>query len=302
MNLELSYYGGGQVKETQLEQINERIRQLDEQLGGFRNQRSELSKEARKLAETRDEFNDKFRKLKEQVQILKSKRDELNAQVRELKAKRDEAREVVSKSRAEIKILTEKLHALDSLTPGSYESTVKEMERLEWRIQTTPLSQREENKLIFQMKQLEGQLNILKKKKEIAKKINKIRDETKSIELQANAIHRRLSELAVNSEEYHKNMMDVVGSATELKKKADEAHHSYLSTRTKGETVHFEYMAKIMMIRDLENQIKGYYEAEQVNREAEVQKKVEDLAENKLKKGKKLTFDEFKLLVDKGVI
>ncbi len=290
------------MKDTQLEQINERIRRIDEQLGDFRNQRSELSKEARKLAETRDEFNDKFRKLKEQVQILKSKRDELNAQVRELKAKRDEAREIVSKNRAEIKSLTEKLTALDSLTPGSYESTVKEMEKLEWRIQTTPLSQREENRLIFQVKQLEVQLNVLKKKREKAKKINKIRDETRLIELQANAIHRRLSELAVQSEEYHKSMMEVVDSATDLKKRADEAHQAYVSAKTKGQTVHFEYMAKIMMIRDLEGQIKGYYEAEQANREAEVQRKVEDLAENKLKKGKKLTFDEFKLLVDKGAI
>jgi phosphoserine phosphatase len=290
------------VKESELTHISEKIRELDEQLGSFRNQRNELNKEAKKLAETRDEFNDKFRKLKDEVQSLKSKRDELNAQVRELKAKRDEARELVSKNRASAKALTEKLNAISSQVPGSYESTVREMEKLEWRIQTTPLSLREENRIIAQVKELEGQLNKLKKKKEIEKKIAKLREDSRLIELQANAIHKRLTALAEQSEEYHKRMMDVVNSATDLKRKADEAHQAYVNTKSKGDNAHFEYMAKIMMIRDLEGQIKNFYEAEQANKEAEVQKKVEELAENKLKKGKKLTFEEFKLLVDKGAI
>jgi uncharacterized coiled-coil DUF342 family protein len=294
--------GGGQVKDSEHMQIAEKIRLLDQQVVDSRTQRTELNKEARKLAETRDEFNEKFKKLRDEIQVLKNKRDELNAQVRGLKAKRDEAREVVSKNRAQIKALTEKLEALDSMAPGSYESTRREMEKLEWRIQTNPLSQREENKLISQVKDLEGQLNILKKKKEIEKKIGKIRDESKSIELQANIIHKRLTELAEESELYHKKMMEFVSSATELKRKADETHQAYIDTRTKGDNAHFEYLAKISMIKELENQIRSYYEAEQAQKEVEVQKKVEELATNKLKKGKKLTFEEFKLLVDKGAI
>ncbi len=290
------------MKESELTQITEKIRALDQQVVDSRSQRNELNKEAKKLVEARNEFNEKFKKLRDEIQALKGKRDELNAQVRSMKAKRDEAREAVSKNRAQIKSLTEKANALDSMAPGSYEATVKEMEKIEWRIQTNPLSQREENKLIGQVKELEGQLNVLKRKKEIEGKIAKLRNESRSIELQANIIHKRLTELAEESEVYHKKMMEFVDSATELKRKADEAHQSYINTRTKGDNAHFEYMAKMMMIRELENQIKSYYEAEQMQREVEVQKKVEDLAENKLKKGKKLTFDEFKLLVDKGAI
>jgi len=290
------------VNESEPGEIAEKVRILEEQVSTSRNQRNELNKEAKKLAETRDELNEKFKRLKEEIQTVKNKRNELNAQVQSLKAKRDEARAVVSRNRAEVKALTEKLRALDTQAPGTYQSTKKDLEKLEWQIQTTPLSQREEYKLISRVKELEGQLAILKKKKEIEKKIAKLHNESKSIELQANIIHKRLTELAEESEVYHKRMMEIVSSATELKKKADEAHHAYMNTRTQGDNAHLEYVAKLGMIKELEDQIRSYYEAEEALKEEEIRKKIEDLATNKLKKGKKLTFEEFKLLVDRGAV
>ena len=290
------------MNDSEPEHITERLKQLSDQVIFSRSQRNELNKEAKKLAETRDDFNDKFKSLRDEIQSLKGKRDELNAQVRILKSKRDEAREVVSKNREQITTFTEKLNALDAMAPGSYEETRRAMERVEWRIQTTPLSQKEENRLICQVKELEIQLNILKKKKELEKKMAKFRDESRSIELQANAIHRRLTELAEESEVYHKNMMDIVNSATELKKKADETHQAFIHARSQGDNAHFEYMAKVVMIKELETQIKSYYEAEQAAKEVQIQKKVEELAKTKLQKGKKLTFEEFKLLIDKGAL
>jgi uncharacterized coiled-coil DUF342 family protein len=106
----------------------------------------------------------------------------------------------------------------------------------------------------------------------------------------------------MDSEVYHKKMMEVVSSATGLKRKADEAHQAYITSRTKGDNAHIEYLSRIAMIKELENQIRNYYESEQTQKEDEVQKKIEDLSTNKLKKGKKLTFEEFKFLVDRGAI
>ena len=55
------------MKESQLMNITEKIKALDDQVTSSRSQRNELNKEAKKLAESRNEFNVKFKKLRDEI-------------------------------------------------------------------------------------------------------------------------------------------------------------------------------------------------------------------------------------------
>jgi len=279
-------------------QVAETVEALDEKITSSRARRDQLDDQARLLAQKRDEQNTQFQKLKEQIHELRDKRDSLNLQVQVLKAKRDKARKRVKAKRAEMDSTRNMITELEKRASGSYSGLKKRMQELEWRIQTNPLSAKEESRLIGQIKGLESRVAVHDRILELRDKLIMLQAEINAARLEANEAHDKLSTFAEESEVYHQKMIEVAKQASDLKSKADEAHLNYIQLKQQADEAHSEYVNA----KQLRQRIITEDQMTRLRKQQQVKKKVEDMAEGKLRRGEKLSLDEFRALVEKGAL
>jgi uncharacterized coiled-coil DUF342 family protein len=279
-------------------QIQETVENLDDSIVSLRIRRNQLDDQAKNLAKKRDELNSHFQKLREQIQELKKKRDSFNQQVRELKEKREEARKKLVDKRGETDSIRKIVLNLEKRASGSYLELRKKMDDLEWRIQTNALSPKEEARLIGQIKGFESRVVIHEKIRELKDKAIMLQAGMGAARLKANEAHGKMSELVKESELYHEKMLEAVKQASEIKSKADEIHREYVLLKKEADAAHIEYVkakeSRQRMV--MEDQMK------RLKKEQEVKHKIESAAEEKLKRGEKLSLDEFRTLVEKGLV
>ncbi len=271
---------------------------LDQRIAGARHRRDNLEREARDYARERDELNEQFHRFKGEIRTLKEKRDELNLRVRELKEKREEARRRVVEIREKIEATKKRIEDLRKKAEGGYSVLKKRIDALEWKIQTSSLTSKEETRLIAQMKILASQLRVHEKVRELKDKTILLQAELGGNRFKATEAHEQLSELAQQSEEYHQRMMQMVGQASELKENADKTHAAFVESRRKADAEHTEYV----QVKETRDKVVIEAQADRVRKEREIKQRIEDAAEGKLKKGGKLSLDEFRALVEKGSV
>ena len=109
-------------------------------------------------------------------------------------------------------------------------------------------------------------------------------------------------EIAQQSQSFHEKMITLLEKAKELKTEADEMHVKYTDCREKAKVQHTKYLSVLAKIKALRAEIRRKEDAERAEQEANLRNQFEAKALKKLKNGKKLTFEEFKILAEQGKI
>jgi uncharacterized coiled-coil DUF342 family protein len=279
-------------------QLSSDIENLESKIADSKQRRDGLERESRNLGRQRDELNEKFRKFKEEIRSLKEKRDTINQQVRDLKELREQARRRVMEVRDEIEDTKKRVEELRNKAEGGYVVLKKRLDGLEWKIQTSSLSTKEESRMIGQMKGLASQLEVHEKIRKLRDRVIILQAELGANRLKATESHEQMSILAQESETYHQRMMEIVGQASDLKESADRTHVAFIESRQKADVEHIEYVRA----RSIREKIVFEAQAKRVKKEQELKQKVEVSAEDKLKRKEKLSLEEFRALVEKGAI
>jgi uncharacterized coiled-coil DUF342 family protein len=280
------------------EQLIDRIKVLEEQSVTLRDQRDQLNQEAKEWVKKRNQLNERFKKIIEEVKACKSKRDELNRQVKDLKTRRDEAKKTLEEKRKLVADLKEKFLKLQKQVSEDPSAIKNKINELEWKIQTTPLKQKEGHQLIGQVKALESKLIWHEQAQELKTKLAELRSEIEALKARSKAAHEELMKAVKESEVYHKKMIELVKTASQVKAEADGAHKSYIKIKEKADETHRRYLHNLSQIKEIKQKIEGLHRLKQ----NEIIKSLEESAVNKLKKGKRLSFEEFKVLVERGAI
>jgi uncharacterized coiled-coil DUF342 family protein len=282
------------------------IATLTQQLDSLNKQADEAIVETRKLIEKRDKLNEQFKQLRQETRELKAERDTINKKVHALKSQRDETRTTIHEVIDEIRASREKIAELKKKTPKrSHSELKKELDDIEWAIQTTSLDKEEEKALIENVKQLETQLIGYKKIEQQLKKIADLEQGLKNLNETANKLHMELSALAQKSQETHQKMLAKIEEAQKIKAEADSLHFAYIQTREKTKPLNEER-------RKLTEQKRHLYESQRQLQESQRQLddalrktaeqalrvKLESKAREKLQRGEKLSWNEFQLLAE----
>jgi len=279
-----------------------KIEELNQKLAVLKEQRSNLFAEAKELAVKRDKLNDEFKRLRVEAQELKKAMDEINARVKELKQQRSQIKAEVAKKATELKSLQSEIKVLMAKKPQrSFGVLQKEVEAIEWKIQTTPLTLQEEKQLVEKVKQLEAQLNVHRRIEQLSRKKLELTTELKALEARAKDLHERMVSEAEKSQQIHKEMIKKLEEAKKLKTEADSLHKLFLQAKEKLRPVKEEIDKILEEIKRLKEEMAA--EAEEEKRKSE-ENLLESLAKNaleKLKRGEKLTWEEFKILTEKGL-
>jgi len=279
-----------------------KIEELNQKLAVLKEQRNNLFAEAKELAVKRDKLNDEFKRLRVEAQELKKAMDEINARVKELKQQRSQIKAEVAKKATELKSLQSEIKVLMAKKPQrSFGVLQKEVEAIEWKIQTTPLTLQEEKQLVEKVKQLEAQLNVHRRIEQLSRKKLELTTELKALKARAKDLHERMVSEAEKSQQIHKEMIKKLEEAKKLKTEADSLHKLFLQAKEKLRPVKEEIDKILEEIKRLKEEMAAEAEEEKRKSEENLLESVAKNALEKLKRGEKLTWEEFKILTEKGL-
>jgi uncharacterized coiled-coil DUF342 family protein len=278
------------------------IEELTKKLSALKEQRDKLDAEAYEWAEKRNELNDKVKSLRDGILELRAERDRINDQVKELKQQRNDTTTRIREEIEEMKKLNQESKALAKKRPSrSHQALQKEVESIDWKIQTTPLTLQEDKELVGQVKELEAQLNVYRKLEQLAQKVLELRKEVRALRSENGLRHQKLTKNAEESQEIHRNMIGKIEDSKKYKIEADVMHKRFLEVKEKARPVEGEMMGLANQIRQLRAEIRVEEEKERKQDQDALRETLERQAREKLKRGEKLTWEEFQLLAEKGV-
>ena len=289
------------VTETSPDQLYNELDALRNQNSSKKQHISSLRTEVESIIKDRDELNFEVRQIAEEVKTLRSKRDSLNARVKELKQKRDELRIAAAKKRQALSRLLEQAQQASQKLQGNMSDLSKQISRLEWQIQTNPLAPKTERSIVVRIAELETHLAKHKELKNVKDRLLRLRVEVGALRIQAQSTHEELTRLAEESERIHNEMQQKVKVLGEKRREADAKHAAFLEkNKQRVETVSAlkENLSRIQEIRTQIGDIKSSTRSDKAEK---VKTKYKEAAEEKLRTGGKLSFEEFQaLMADTG--
>jgi len=295
------------------EQNISRKQEINQQIQKLREDANNANVQIKNCIERRNQLNEEVKKAREEIAGLKAERDGINEKVKLLKSQRDAVREQSDPITDKIRAIKEKIAILKKKLPReSQRELQEEHDAIEWKISTTSLDLQEEKMLIENVKQLEMLLSGYKKIEAQNNKIKELLTQRKTLDAQADVLHKELTDLAAKSQEIHSRMIEKVNAMKVSRAQADSQHQLYVKTKEEVLPQIYEKIgALIGQLNDVKAsiakeardeaqiRINARNAAEQANKEKEqaIKEKLGAEARNKLRKGEKLSWNEFQLLM-----
>lgn len=286
---------------TPVEHLYRELEQLKSSNADKKNSIRELKTRIDQTVRQRDELNAEVRRVSVEVKKLREQRDSLNAKVKELKTKRDRLRDEASKKRETLSRLLEQARQISEDLHGSMSDVLTQIKRLEWYIQTNPLSTKAERQLVAKIGALEANLAKHKGLRNVRDNLLKLKVEVGALRIQAQATHEELTRLARESEKVHVAMHELVKILDSSKKAADQKHAEYVQQTKERHEAIVTLRNNIQRIEQIRTQIGETKTSSKVAKAEQVKSKYKEAANQKLRAGRKLSFEEFQALMGDSV-
>jgi uncharacterized coiled-coil DUF342 family protein len=285
--------------ETPVENLYRELETLKERNAAKKAKISLLREQIEEILKKRDTLNSEVKRTSEDIREAKGKRDSLNAKVKELKDKRDALRVVASQKREALSKLLEQARRISEQLQGSMSELSRQIKGLEWFIQTNPLSTKAERNLVAKISALEVSLAKHKGLRNVKDKLLQLKVEVGALRLQAQATHEELTKVAEESEKIHAAMQELVKILVAKRKEADAKHSEYLERSQERRDVVAELRANLERMDKVRAQIGEAKTIPKLKAE-KLKSKYKEAANEKIRTGGKLSFEEFQALMDDG--
>jgi uncharacterized coiled-coil DUF342 family protein len=283
--------------QTPVEHLYRELEVLKTQNISKKTEISLLRKQTDETMRERDAFNAEVKELSARVRELKSERDSLNAKVRELKQKRDELRAAASQKREVLSKLLEQAGQISEELQGSMSDLSKQIKRLEWYIQTNPLDPKTERNVVAKIGELEASLAKHKGLRNVRDKLLRLKVEVAALRMQAQSTHEKLTSIAEESEKLHNAMQEVVKVLTPKREEADGKHAEYLEQSKQRHDAISTLKKNLTRIDEIRSQIGEVKGTSRIEKAERLKSKYKEAANEKLRTGGKLSFEEFQALM-----
>jgi uncharacterized coiled-coil DUF342 family protein len=180
---------------------------------------------------------------------------------------------------------------------GSVAELYKQINSLEWYIQTNPLAPKTERSIIAKISALEVNLAKHKGLRNVKDKLLQLRVEVGALRIQAQSTHEELIKIAEESEKIHNAMQELAKTMIGKRKEADRAHAEFLEkSEARREAVN-KLRANLEHMDQLRSKIGEAKESPRLKGE-KLKSKYKEAANEKLRTGGKLSFEEFQALME----
>lgn len=212
--------------------LNVKLRSKRDSIMGLYNEIDKLLKEAKKHKETRDGANKK-------VSQCKKDRDDANSKIAEFNKK----------------LSGLKSQAGGSMSRRDYEKIKADYDRLNWKMQTSPVSKEKEKVMIRQLEDLEVKVKEYELMKPAEKEISKLEKDLKKVRNQADSHHKDLLKQSEEGEGAHAEMHDIYKKVDGKREKAKKAEEEFLSLKKQVDEAHNKFVEVLNELRAEEDRL-----------------------------------------------
>jgi uncharacterized coiled-coil DUF342 family protein len=283
--------------QTPVDRLYQELEMLKEKSAARRADIAHLKERIDAIVRERDALNADVKRTSEEIRQVRAKRDLLNAKVKELKIRRDELREVASQKRQVLSKLLEQAKGISEQLQGSVSELSRQIKNLEWFLQTNPLSTKAERNLVAKISALEVDLVKHKGLRNVKDKLFQLRVEVGGLRLQAQATHEELTRVAEESEKIHQQMQELVKVLVIRKKDADAKHGEFLEKNQERRDAIADLKANLERLDNIRAQIGEAKTIPKLKGE-QLKMKYKEAANEKVRTGGKLSFEEFQALME----
>lgn len=282
----------------------ERIRAAELEASTLREKRDELNRVAREQIDKRNRLNERRRERIQEAQALKEKRDHLNELVKEHRTWLMDIRTRVQERREEIRRLKGVMREILSGVRIRGDDAQNRIRELDWKIQTSPTSREDEERLVSRIRELQMVVKAHRRADSIGEEIQRLYGEIDNLRGQIASRVDAMKRAVEEAQSHHSQMIQRFRESDELARSADEAHRAFLAVKEEADSYHKRLVEKREEISRLESELRELdseaKEAE-AERTKEVVERVVQEAQRKARYGERMSFEEFKLLIERDL-
>ncbi|MGC9780652.1 MAG: hypothetical protein HZR80_15520 [Candidatus Heimdallarchaeota archaeon] len=283
-----------------------KLSDLEKQASELRVNRDKLNTEAREKADRRDELNKKMAELIAKVKDHQKQRDEENKKVQEFKEKREVVRKNLAEAKKEVDQIKEDEELEPLPKPPIPEKVLRRnLKQLEWKIQTEILPAEEEKRLVQEIATLQEQLEEAEAIRTLRQERNARFSTYEGFKAELNHYHKAVIRTAKSSQRHHHEMTKLFAEIDEIRKDADQWHKDFIETKKTADETHKKFIDVIKGKEKHQKELQKIRQKARVDHFREVKESIEARAEKALQKykdGKKLSLEEFSMLVERGLV
>lgn len=291
---------------SEVDQIVVKLSELEKEASELRVSRDKLNTEAREKADRRDELNKKMAELIAKVKDHQIQRDEENNKVQEYKVKREEVRKNLAEAKKEVDLIKENEELEPLPKPPIPEKVLRRnLKQLEWKIQTEILPADEEKQLVTEIAALQEQLEEAEGIRALRQERNARFSTFEGLKAEMNHYHKAVIRTAKSSQRHHHEMTKLFAEIDEIRKEADLCHKDFIETKKVADETHKQFIERIKAKEKHQKSLQNIRQKARVDHFREVKETIEARAEKALEKykaGKKLSLEEFSMLVERGLV
>ncbi|MCK5635775.1 MAG: hypothetical protein KAH91_00020 [Thermoplasmatales archaeon] len=281
---------------------SEQLRDAEKKYQSYLAKRNELNDMAKVLREERDMIHNSRKDLKDKIDNIKKERDELVSKMRHHKEIRNKLQETAKKL---IEAKQKKKGEVFKNLPLRVEELKADVQMLEYRQETVPMSSADENDLIDKIREKRGECKRTQKQMEKQKTVEiDISDKDNAIDelfKKADEEHKLVKKYYDENQKKHEKYIKLVNELSVSISEANKKHKQYIEIRNEAQKVHdkaFEMKSKIVGIKG--ERRKRWKESKQAIKDQNIRArkavmdegkldKIADKSVDALKKGEKIS-------------
>lgn len=274
-----------------IEKLNERFEELK---ANRRRLKSDLQKAISEIKQMKFLLNQMIKEVKD----LKSERNKINVEVRNHKNRRDIIRQQQKNIIQQIKDLECKIATLKKQTVIPERNIVKRLKELKWTYETSPVNLKIERKIVNEINRLESLAEVYSKIRNLQVKIMELKQQHLNLNNEANRNHEIVLKLSQQSQCLHESLKGKFKEIEMLKTKLQDKNSEIkdlISQLSKIDEEIRAVLSKLYKLRASLTRIRIYKNS---IRTAKVKEKLVKEILNKIKRGEKLNFEEFKIALE----
>lgn len=254
----------------------------------LKRRRDDLNSNVKELISESKITYSNLEKLRGDLKQKKSLRDTENAEIQRLKAERDKLNDALKAERAKLTALRDDLKQIKRDSSSDPKKLEKEIERLEWDVQTKHLNAKAEDALWAKINSMRRELKSMSAYVKKKDEVKAVRKTVRKIEKDAREIHRQVIEHSEQSEKYHAELLAVFEELKKMDVLLPEMAKKIMDARTAADEAHESYLQSMGVTQ------KNRREKEDAERK-ELKEKADELLKE-FKHGKKISLEELMII------
>jgi uncharacterized coiled-coil DUF342 family protein len=286
----------------QNEILNAQVKNLQTQQNAILEAKKHITLDSEHWTAKRDQLNQQCTTLRKDIHNYKTLRNQFNDQIKQLKTLRTKYKEQLHAIHQQYQTQKQILTTQQQKVTSSPSEVQQEIQRLEWSIQTLPYSAPQERAIINRLSVLEHEARFHHAIACQVESQKQRKHNMTQLTAQIKEIYAKIQQLAKNSQINHNLMLIKVNQLKQTQEAADHAHHKVLTQRMNLQKHQAQYTALDHKIHILIQQIHQ-------NRNKDISTSLHTQlttkgseAKKKIKAQKRISFNEFKVLKEKGYI